>query len=288
MQTRTTGNLSVSLSGLAVDGWQEGDRPGDRDAGAGGVARSTGHPVAMATIALVGSGEYLEACRDVDEHLLGRLGTGERAPRVVCLPTASSTEGERVWRRWAAQGVEWFTGLGADAASADVVDRASADDEAHAELVAGADLVYLSGGKPTHLYETLAGTRVWTAIESVLARGGVLAGCSAGAMIQGERIAGLRSPGNATPGFGLLPHTIVLPHFDEYPSMVARVVQGLVGRGLTVVGVDGGTALVRHRPADGGPDELAAVGRGSVTIWGPDGHAVFADGPIPSTAIGPT
>ena len=242
----------------------------------------------MAVIALVGSGEYLEVSRRVDEHLLGLLDLDGRPPRVACLPTASSTEGEQVWRRWATRGVEWVRSLGADVVAVDVIDRASADDADLAESIAGADLVYLSGGKPTHLHETLVGTAAWSAIGSVLDRGGILAGCSAGAMIQGERIAGLRSAGSATEGFGLLPHAIVLPHFDEYPSMVGTAVKHLVGRGLTVVGIDGGTALVRHDPADGGPVQLRAVGRGSVTIWGPLGHDVYAEQDIPAGAIGPT
>lgn len=236
---------------------------------------------ASSTIALVGSGEYLEACRDVDEHLLGLIDAAGRAPRVVCLPTASSLEGERVWRRWADDGAAWFAALGADAVGLPVIDRASADHPDHAAAVAEADLVYLSGGKPHHLRETLADTRTWAAVEAVLARGGVLAGCSAGAMVQGDHIAGLRSA-RSSPGFGLLPHAIVLPHFDEYPSMIGRAVRSLTGRGRTVVGVDGGTALVRHC------DELRAVGGGSVTVWGPLGHAVYRDETLPHGAIGPT
>lgn len=236
------------------------------------------------TIALVGSGEYLEASRAIDEHLLGLIrapdGAAARPPRVVCLPTASSLEGELVWNRWAHHGVAWWSGLGTDASSVPVIDRVSADDPAHAAAIAAADLVYLSGGKPNHLHETLVGTRAWAAVEQVLARGGVLAGCSAGAMIQGERIAGLRYASHAE-GFGLLPGAVVLPHFDEYPSMIGAAVKRLLGRGLSVVGIDGGTALVRHR------DELRAVGRGSVTVWGPLGHDVFHDGAIPSGFIGP-
>lgn len=235
------------------------------------------------TIALVGSGEYLEASRPVDEHLLSLLADrcAGRAARVVCLPTASSLEGERVWNRWARNGVAWFDGLGAETTSVPVIDRISADDPAHAEAVRAADLVYLSGGKPNHLHETLVGTQVWAAIEAMLTDGGILAGCSAGAMVQGERIAGLRSAAHSE-GFGLLRSAIVLPHFDEYPSMVGTAVKHLVGRGLSVVGIDGGTALVRHRGA------LRAVGRGSVTIWGPQGHEVFHDEGVPDGSIGPT
>ena len=152
-----------------------------------------------------------------------------------------------MWADWSRRGVAWFESLGADSVAVDVIDRDTADDPDLVADIESADLVYLSGGKPTLLHRILDGSAAWRAIEAVLARGGILAGCSAGAMVQGERIAGLRRASQATPGFGLLPHAVVLPHFDEYPSMIGAAVSRLVGRGLSVVGVDGGTALVRHQ-----------------------------------------
>jgi cyanophycinase len=230
------------------------------------------------TIALVGSGEYLEVCRPVDEHLLSLLDTGDRAPRVACLPTAAAKDGERVWRGWQERGVAHFTKLGAEAVAVDVIDRQTADDDAMVRDIAGADLVYLSGGKPALLHQLLEGTAAWAAILGVLDRGGVLAGCSAGAMVQGSHIAGLRG-GAGSPGFGLLPNTIVLPHFDEYPSLAVDVVRRLVGRGRNVVGVDGATALVRHQ------GRFHAVGRGAVTVWGAEGKGRFHDEDLPDGAL---
>lgn len=230
------------------------------------------------TIALVGSGEYLEACRPVDEHLLSLLETGDRSPRVACLPTAASKDGERVWRGWQERGVAHFTRLGAEVVAVDVIDRGTADDDAMVRDIAGSDLIYLSGGKPALLYELLEGTAAWAAVLGVLDRGGVLAGCSAGAMVQGSHIAGLRG-GAGRPGFGLLANTVVLPHFDEYRSL-GEVVRRLVGRGRNVVGVDGATALVRHH------QRFRAVGRGSVTVWSSAGeNGRYHDEDIPESAI---
>ncbi len=234
----------------------------------------------MATIGLVGSGEYLEASREVDEHLLSLLDVGDRSPVVACLPTAAAHDGEAVWRDWSRRGVGWFTSLGATAVAADVVDPRTADDPAVADAVEAADLVYLSGGKPTLLRDLLHGSAVWEAISRVLERGGILAGCSAGAMVQGGRIAALRG-GAESEGFGLLPGTLVLPHFDEFPTMISTVVRRVVGRGSIVVGIDGGTALVRHR------GEHRAVGRGGVEIWGPEGHRRFEREPIPAAHLEP-
>lgn len=233
-----------------------------------------------ASIALVGAGEYLERCREVDEHLLGLLDLDGRTPRVTCLPTAAARDGEDVWRGWSRRGVEWFTHLGADAVAADVVDHPSANDPAMADAVARADLVYLSGGKPTLLHELLAGSAVWDAVLDVLGRGGILAGCSAGAMVQGGRVAGFRG-GPGHDGFGLLPGTVVIPHFDEFPTMVAELLRRVTGRGHTVVGIDGGTGLVRHRGA------FRAIGEGGVEVWGPQGHHRFASESIPADVLAP-
>ncbi len=231
------------------------------------------------TIALIGSGEYLERCRPVDEHLLSLLELGDRSPRVACLPTAAAKDGERIWRGWQERGVAHFTSLGAQTVAVDVIDRTTADDDAMVRDISGADLVYLSGGKPTLLHQLLEGTAAWAAILGVLDRGGILAGCSAGAMVQGSHIAGLRG-GAGSVGFGLLPDSIVLPHFDEYPSLAGDVVHRLTGQGRDVVGIDGATALVRHR------ERFRAVGRGAVTVWGRAGKARFHDEELPEGTLG--
>lgn len=206
------------------------------------------------TLALAGSGEYLPDMAPVDQLLLARLN----APaRVVCLPTAAGTEGAEVIGRWARQGVAYFTGLGAAAEAVGVVDRATADDPARAERVAAANFVYLSGGKPDYLLNSLAGTRTLTALAGVLARGGVVAGCSAGAMLWGGWLPGLPFK----PALGALPGALILPHFDELPAWLPGVVKLGLGRRI-LVGIDGFTALV---VSAGG---AVVAGRGRVVLAG--------------------
>jgi cyanophycinase len=227
-------------------------------------------------LALVGSGEYLPPMESVDRELLARLG---KSPRVVCLPTAAGREGPERIGYWSRLGVEHFTRLGAPAEALPVIDRASADDSALAEAIAAADFVYLSGGKPDYLHQTLAGSRAWKAILSVLARGGLLAGCSAGAMVLGERFFGF--PGwNA--GFNLAPGITVIPHFDEIPSAMTHSIRLLAGRQLIVAGIEGNTALVR----DGSRCEV--LGSGGVTIWNGAGKTRYTAGALPGAALAKT
>ena len=64
------------------------------------------------------------------------------------------------------------------------------EDPDHAAALAAADLIYLSGGSPGYLVETLRGSAAWEAIQRVWQRGGTLAGSSAGAMAIGGEDAG--------------------------------------------------------------------------------------------------
>ncbi len=209
------------------------------------------------TLALVGSGEYLPPIEPLDRWLMARL---DGPPRVVCLPTAAGTEGDDRIRYWCDLGVNHFTALGAAQVEALwVIDRPSALDRALADRVGAANFVYLSGGKPSYLHNTLVGTPVWEAILSVLRRGGVVAGCSAGAMIFGERIPTSLFSTSWQPAFGLLPGAFVIPHYDEIPRMMLQGMRLVAGK-LTVVGVEGSTALVC------GPDGMCVQGRGAVTL----------------------
>jgi cyanophycinase len=221
------------------------------------------------TIALVGSGEDLPPMQPVDRELILRLG---ELARVVCLPTAAGKEGAERIDYWLRLGVEHFTSLGAQVESLPVIDRLSAGDPRMAEKVAAANFVYLSGGSPGYLYSTLSGTQVWDAIRSVLAAGGMLAGCSAGAMVLGEKIFSFPRWKTA---FNLLPGSAIIPHFDELPAWLVRPLRWLAGSHTTLLGIEGDTALI----VDGNHTEVLGV-RG-VTVWNKLGRVRYTHGQQP-------
>ena len=214
-------------------------------------------------IALVGSGEYLPVMQEVETALLQG-----RSPKYVQIPTAAAPEGPESLRHWVELGQAQAKRIGVEAISVIAHDRNDAQDSRVAEQVRGAGLVYLSGGNPTFLANTLRETLLWKEIETAWRDGAALAGCSAGAMALADHIPTLRLPTHtATNGLGLLPHIRVLPHFDKMfahiPDFFQRFMK--VPQGVSVIGIDEDTAIV------GGPYEWEVQGRQSAWLF-VDGH----------------
>ena len=214
-------------------------------------------------VALVGAGEFLPVMAAIDAELLAACGRPR--PRVALLPTASWPDGEAVFLRWAAMGVDHFEALGAEVEVVLVRERHDAEDAGHAQAVGEADLIYLSGGKPDYLRDTLAGTAVWAAAEAAHARGSVLAGCSAGAMVLCAQQARFRTPPHLPLGFeaglGVVAGAAVLPHYDRFPETLAALRVAQAPKGTVILGIDEDTAAI-------GRDGTWLVrGAGRVTVW---------------------
>lgn len=199
-------------------------------------------------IALLGSGEYLPVMDEVDQHLLANCGAEGRTPRVVCLPTAAGQEGSKSVNRWMDMGVDHFKRLGADVQAVPVIDAASANDLNHAAAVEEADIVYFSGGNPGYLHQTMKHSLVWKSAQKVWERGGVYAGCSAGAMILSREMPDFRAMGiRSMAAFGLLPVSSIMPHFDVLPLFGKPLIATLRRRlddGEIMIGIDENTAAI--------------------------------------------
>src|SRR6185436_6992129 len=152
-------------------------------------------------LALVGSGEYLPQMLEIEQELIAG-----RAPRYVQIPAAASAEGADRLNYWVELGQLQAKRMGVESVPLVVTSREEADDPEIAAQVAGAGLIYLSGGNPTLLAKLLHGTALWAAIVEAWQQGSALAGCSAGAMVMGDWVPDLRHPsGGGQPGLGLLP-----------------------------------------------------------------------------------
>jgi cyanophycinase len=222
-------------------------------------------------LALVGSGEYLPSMAAIEGGLIAG-----RSPRYVQLATAAVPDGPPVVERWHTMGRAQAERLGVEQVILDVKDRDDANDAAIAASVEGAGLIYLSGGHPAFLAETLRGTKVWDAIEAAWRSGSALAGCSAGAMAFSSWVPSLRHPREGgTEGLGLLPHLRAIPHFDAFISRIPDMVTRFLlphDPSIAVLGIDEETAIV------GGPGEWTVQGRSSVWRLTEEGREQYVSG----------
>lgn len=212
-------------------------------------------------IALVGSGEYLPVMHDIESWLLEG-----RPRRFVQLATAAAPEGSATLAHWHRLGAESAARLDAEQVVVDVRIRPDADEQRWVDAIAGAGLIYLSGGNPTFLAKTLRGSRVWKAIEREWRSGASLAGCSAGAMVLGGYVPDFRHPRRGgVDGLGVVPGIRVLPHFDRYTKwMPDFAMRPLVTEGAQVLGIDEDTALVGEPNAT---PEWEFRPRGAKSVW---------------------
>ena len=221
-------------------------------------------------LALVGGDEFRPGCEEMDQAILE--AAGRSAPVVLIIPTAAAFENPRLA---AANGVKHFSSLGADARPLMVLDHADAMRPHLASQVESADVVYLPGGSPAHLLDTLRDSTLLDRILDALDRGAVLAGSSAGAMVMGSwmRFREWR------PALGIAGGIAVLPHHERSdPDSEARDLLSAAPADLTAVfGIDGGSGALS------GPDGWEALAPGHVTVYRNGRWRRFAPGDTFST-----
>ena len=150
--------------------------------------------------------------------------------------------------------------------------RATADNDAFANQIRQADAVWLSSGNAGRLAEAYLDTKVHAELKALLARGGVIGGNSAGAIIQGSFILRGRpdkpvlvAPGR-TRGFGFLPGVAINAHLlsarrENELVTVLDAHPTLVGIGIP----DSAGAIVRN-------GVLEPLGDGRLAIYDNERH----------------
>jgi cyanophycinase len=186
---------------------------------------------------LNGGDEFRPGNEPQDRELIA----ASRAGPAYVVPTAARRQ---MPEKSVATAQAWFAGLGLEIAELPVYTRTHAASAALADLASGAGLIYLTGGDPGLLAQTLRGTRVWAAMVAAWRAGAGLAGSSAGAMALCEwTLVMARWPRHTerrrAEALGLVPGTAVLPH---YRTMGSRWSVEDRPAGLTLLGIDERTA----------------------------------------------
>jgi len=206
------------------------------------------------SIALVGSGEYLPAMAAFEKSLIDDAIAHGKANKFVQIPTAAGRESKDRLEFWKELGARQADLIGAEQIFLPIFDRDSANSDQFADAISDSALVYMSGGDPHYLAQTLTGTPVWDAIVKNWQSGGSLAGCSAGAMVLSSEIPNFRFlKYGPTPGLNVIGNIRVIPHFNKFfkwiPDAAAKVLMH-APEGSILLGVDEMTALVQRRGKD--------------------------------------
>lgn len=206
------------------------------------------------SLALVGSGEYLDQMQPFEADLIERGVANGKKPKFVQLATAAGKEGYASLQRWRELGEAQAERIGVPAVFVEAYNRTDAENIEIANLVDEAALIYLSGGDPIYLADSLIGTKLFDRIHRNWLTGSSLAGCSAGAMALAAEVPNpFKLTANATAGLNIATNLKVLPHFDRYFGWLPTPMAKYLGRSassILPVGIDENTALVAHEDLD--------------------------------------
>lgn len=225
-------------------------------------------------LVLVGGG----ANRPVFMKRFVELAGGHDA-RIVLIPT--SLEDDRL----TTEGIEYLHASVQERLAVDHVtvlhtrDPKQADSPEFVEPLRQATGVWILGGNEGYLIKAYVGTRVETEIKALLARGGVVGGTSAGAIIQGSLLIHgkiVDSPGSSGGKsvriesthacWGLLTNSVIAPHWS------ARKMQDLLTTAMATQPGVMGIAIDENTAAIVQGNRLEVLGDGHVGIYDGKDH----------------
>jgi cyanophycinase len=220
-------------------------------------------------LALVGGDEFNPGNEEQDRMLSAAARPG---PAFV-VPTAAARQEPQ---RSVEHATAWFKQFGLQLEELPVLKRKDAESASLAERARGGGFFYLVGGDPGLVAQVLRGSAVWKAMFEAWLEGAALAGSSAGSMaLCSQTLVRASWPNRfnrrAIDALGLMPKTVVLPHFETFGHKWIESAQTAVPR-HTLLGIDERSAAVWIN------DGWRAAGPGSVTVIKGSKTAQFPSG----------
>jgi cyanophycinase len=223
----------------------------------------------MGYILLAGGAEFGGAMAIADRRAIELAGGANARMSIVPAAAAPDINHERAGQN----GVDWFKKLGAvNVAALPLIDRDSADDETVVKALLQSRLIYLPGGFPRHLEQSLAASKSWQAILKAHQSGAVIAGSSAGAMILCDHYYDPYEE-KIFNGLGLITNACVLPHHNTFGRNWSGKLARRLG-GVNLIGIDEKTGMIN----DGPTGQWQVYGTGEVTRYRNDRVAHFHAG----------
>ena len=220
-------------------------------------------------IAITGSGEFLPSILDVDKKLLNYL---DDIPYVLTFSTAAGKESDERLSYWENLAIEHFKNLNVNHKHIDARNRNDLNIDSVIEEMKKSNFVFFSGGSPNHLYDAINYSKFSDELQNIENRG-IIAGCSAGAMIMGEKmIKGV--------GLNYLPKTIVIPHYGEsFYSWISNTVKVLNRGKYKLLCLEKDTYFIKNG------EQLSVLGKQNIHIIYKKEHHTFSDGDTISVSL---
>ncbi|MBC7877427.1 MAG: Type 1 glutamine amidotransferase-like domain-containing protein [Anaerolineales bacterium] len=196
----------------------------------------------MGYLLLEGGAEFGGLMFEPDLNAI-ELAGGFNSP-ICIIPTAAAPDNNH--KRAGDNGVRWFKSLGAkNVFTVDVIDTVSANNQSLAASIRTSRLIYLLGGFPRYLGDTLANSICWQAAVDAYKEGAVIAGSSAGAMVLCEHYYD-PSDRKLMNGLNLIPNACVLPHHNTFGKNWVKPLMQLIPN-ATLIGIDEQTGILNDK-----------------------------------------
>ena len=230
------------------------------------------------SLALVGSGEYLPVMAEFEKSLLDDGIKNGKENIYIQIPTAAAQESTSRLEYWRDLGQKQALAIGAKPLFLPIYTRDDAQNMSYVNQIRNGALIYMSGGDPHYLANTLINTPIWQAIVKNWQSGGSLAGCSAGAMVLSSQIPNFRlSRAEPTTGLNLIQNIRVIPHFNKFfkwiPESAAKLLMHVPDDSI-LIGIDELTAIVKR----GGSDFWQVYGQAKLHMLKGSPEAQFSHG----------
>jgi cyanophycinase len=218
-------------------------------------------------IMLIGGGEFQKGVEGADKEAFEFVG-GTLAPAII-LAVAS---GARKTSDLINEGLAWFNKIGAyNLKGLAINNREEADNAEHTETIVNNKLIYLVGGDPSFIPETLLNTALYEALKTaVYKRNAVLVGSGAGAMALAQHFYNTDNH-KIEKGLNFVPDTVVIPYFSTNGRKWYKIIQPQMSN-TYIIGLDEKTGMF------GFGNDWQVCGRSWITVYKNDKPRKFVKG----------
>jgi len=193
-------------------------------------------------------------------------------PYVLSFSTAAGKEGIERQEYWKNLAIDHFKSLGIRHKHIEAKNKFDIDNKYVINQMSKANVVYFSGGNPQHLINSISVNNFMNELLRIK-KIGILAGCSAGAMIMGEKMI-------KGTGLKFIKNSIIIPHYGEsYYSWISNTIKLLNKGKYKLVCLEKNTYFTINE------SNIKIIGDNNIHIIYKNEHNTYSDGDILDESI---